>query len=201
MTISIKGTLLVKRIKQSRNGPFCVADLLTDVGEFKVKDPLLDQFDEGEYKGTFWVAEFYMAQYIDSYGRAVTEMRARLQDLQVDSERNAPRKRIEERELDPAEENPPVRVPKDDVPAAKPAINKLTGGSGKPTRKSGEQGLTDKDRALFGDEIFDALDANTSSIKLDPTISDRVRFRNQAARMVQLGYEFNSKTQTYHKTP
>ena len=42
--------LRVKRVRQSKNGPFSVADLFTDFGEFKVKDPLLEQFEEGEYE-------------------------------------------------------------------------------------------------------------------------------------------------------
>ena len=45
--ITVKNaTLRVKRIN-GRNGPFCIADLSTDFGEFKVKESLLDQFDEG----------------------------------------------------------------------------------------------------------------------------------------------------------
>ena len=54
--------LRVKRIRQSRNGAFCVADLSTDIGEFKVKDPLLDQFDEGEYQATVWISEIYLGK-------------------------------------------------------------------------------------------------------------------------------------------
>ena len=83
--IKCKGTLRIKKIRQSRNGAFCIADLSTDFGEFKVKDPLLDQFEEGEYQGTLWINEIYLSQYI-SYGKAVTELRARLHDLQIDSE-------------------------------------------------------------------------------------------------------------------
>ena len=77
--------LRIKRIRQSRNGAFCVADLITDFGEFKVKDPILEQFEEGEYEATVWISEIHLGQYI-AYGKAVTEMRARLQDLQVHTE-------------------------------------------------------------------------------------------------------------------
>ena len=55
--IKCNGTLRIKKIRQSRNGAFCIADLSTDFGEFKVKDPLLDQFEEGEYQGTLWISE------------------------------------------------------------------------------------------------------------------------------------------------
>ena len=199
MTISLNGTMLVKKFRQSRNGPFCVADLLTDVGEFKVKDPLLDQFDEGEYQGTFWVSEFYMAQYV-SFGRAVTEMRVRLQDLQVDAKRDLQPDQAEPPEPDPADEPPvPKLQRRNATQGAKPAINKLkTAGSAAVGKKKPSTSLTAEDHALFGDEIYALLQAREPTVKLDPTIGDRIRFRNQAARMGQLGYEFNAQIQTWH---
>lgn len=197
MPISLKGTLLVKKIKHSRNGPFCVADLITEIAEFKVKDQLLDQFEEGEYKGDFVVAEIFMSQYIDSYGRAVTEMRARLQDLQIENHRATPKARaVQEREPDPADERPPVRAPR--AEGAKPAINKLKPGPGSGAA-SRSAGPTAADHELFGDEIFEQLNARADQVKLDKTISDRMRFRRQAERMGQLGYEFDAKTQTYNR--
>ena len=41
MTIRINGTLVIKEIKGA-NGKFCVGDLNTPLGEFKVKEPILD---------------------------------------------------------------------------------------------------------------------------------------------------------------
>jgi len=76
-------TLKVKKIRQGRYGDFCVADLSTEIGDFKVKDPLLDQFEDGDYTGTVWISEIYLAQYI-AWGKGVTEIRARLHDLQLD---------------------------------------------------------------------------------------------------------------------
>ena len=101
--IKCQGALRIKKIRQSRNGAFCIADLATDFGEFKVKDPMLDQFEEGEYQGTVWISEIYMSQYI-SYGKAVTELRARLHDLQVDSEDRKPVRSNEHSEPDPIDE-------------------------------------------------------------------------------------------------
>ena len=105
LMIRTEGTLLVKKIKQSRNGPFCVADLVTDFGEFKVKDSLLDQFAEGEYRGMVWISEIYLAQYV-SFGRGVTELRARLHDIQVDTESSLPAKSANDSEPDPLDEPP-----------------------------------------------------------------------------------------------
>lgn len=102
--ITVKNaTLRVKRIN-GRNGPFCIADLSTDFGEFKVKESLLDQFDEGTYEATVWIDEIYMGQYV-AYGKAVTEIRARLRDVQVLTEDQRP---VSEEivEPDPLEEQP-----------------------------------------------------------------------------------------------
>ena len=44
--IKIDGILNVKSINGSR-GVFSVGDLTTPVGNFKVKDQILDQFDDG----------------------------------------------------------------------------------------------------------------------------------------------------------
>ena len=97
-------TLRVKKIRGGRNGDFCVGELFTNIGEFRVFDQLLDQFDDGDYTGTVWVERIFLKQYI-YYGKAITEIRAALHDVQLDG--------IEERpaethlvEADPADEEP-----------------------------------------------------------------------------------------------
>lgn len=119
--IRLQGSLLVRKIK-GRNGPFCVADLVTDVGEFKVKDALLDQFDEGTYQGEFFVSEFFLASYT-TFGRAVTEIRVRLADLHIGDSTELPAQaRRDPVEPDPAEEeplHPPRRA--DDADTGRPA--------------------------------------------------------------------------------
>ncbi|MCR6481051.1 DUF3275 family protein [Variovorax sp. ZS18.2.2] len=109
-------TLRVKKIRQSRNGAFCVADLSTGIGEFKVKDTILDQFDEGEYQATVWISEVFLAQYI-AYGKAVTEIRARLHDLQVNASAQLEPTHQEQAEPDPLDELPTTRI---DVPRVLP---------------------------------------------------------------------------------
>ena len=66
---------------------------------------MLDQFEEGEYQGTRWISEIYMSQYI-AYGKAVTELRARLHDLQIDTEDRNARSPQEPSEMDPLDEAP-----------------------------------------------------------------------------------------------
>ncbi len=101
-------TLRVKKIRGGRNGDFCVGELFTEIGEFRVFDQLLDQFDDGVYRGTAWVERIFLKQYIH-FNKSITEIRAVLHDLQIDDMEERP----EEPHLveaDPADEEP-VAVP------------------------------------------------------------------------------------------
>jgi len=198
------GTLLVKKISQSRNGPFCVADLITDFGEFKVKDPLLDQFAEGEYRGTIWISEIYLYQYV-SFGRGVTELRARLHDVQIHTEADLPPDSADPVEPDPAEELPASAPKRSSRPPSPPAKadagrderSKEQEGTSRQSNKAEQgSGPTEEDRDLFGDEIFELI-AERKPVKLDPTIGDRKRFRTQTSRMHELQYQFTAKSQTW----
>lgn len=211
--IRIDGAQLrVKRIRQSRNGAFCVADLSTDIGEFKVKDPLLDQFDEGEYQATVWISEIYLAQYV-AFGKGVTEIRARLHDLQVQAQ-GALRRAEEQVEPDPIDEREPVRAAPAAPAAPQPKRKKSEAwerfNKKKPSEASGEsspdadnkrqaehepavaQGLS----ALFDADLAQAIQ-NRAPVKLDPTV-ERSLLRRQAAELGQsLGYRFDPKQQTW----
>ena len=74
MSITIEGSLRIKRI-HGANGPFCVGDLSSEIGEFRVKDSVLDQFEEGVYSGRFAVSRIFPWSY-SANGRMVLEVRA-----------------------------------------------------------------------------------------------------------------------------
>ncbi len=76
------GSLAIREI-HGRNGPFKVGTLHTPIGEFAIKDPMLDQYDEGKYQGEFQIESIYQGHYI-SGGRSVTEIRAKLADMLID---------------------------------------------------------------------------------------------------------------------
>lgn len=203
-------TLRIKKIRQSRNGAFCVADLSTDFGEFKVKDTILDQFEEGEYQATVWISEIFLAQYI-SYGKAVTEMRARLHELQVDSAAQLDDSRSEPTEPDPLDEE---RLAAKVAPAAaqiedeKPKPSRLDAlriklqgvgtrkGKATPADKEPEASNDASHLKLFG-EAISGLIQNREAVKLDATI-DRAVLRQQAAMMHQLDYIFDPKQQIWN---
>jgi len=217
--IRIDGAQLrVKRIRQSRNGAFCVADLSTEIGEFKVKDPLLDQFEEGEYQATVWISEIYLAQYV-AFGKGVTEIRARLHDLQVQAQ-GALRHGHEPVEPDPLDEHEPTRVapiatpettspqaiksrssdwdrfnkkPRNDGPDGKSPV----AGEKRPVAQGSAQEPTVHGlETLFGSELVETIQ-NRQPVKLDATI-ERSLLRRQAAELGQkLGYRFDPKQQIW----
>ena len=176
--------LRVRRIRQSRNGPFMVAELSTDIGEFKIKDPILEQFEEGEYVCTAWVSEIYLAPYI-SWGKAITELRAKLHDIQVLQEGGQRPEAYEPLEPDPLDEPEPVvvrAVEPAPAPAPAPAA----------TVPASDDGLDD----IYDEDVVAAIRSG-DMVKLDPSI-DRERFRKQTAGLKARGYCFNVKTQTWH---
>ena len=211
--IRIDGAQLrVKRIRQSRIGAFCVADLSTDIGEFKVKDPLLDQFDEGEYQATVWISEIYLSQYV-AFGKGVTEIRARLHDLQVQAQ-GALRRGDEQVEPDPIDEREPLRAAPAAPAAAEPKRKKSEAwerfNKKKPSDAPGEKSSDAGDSrqaehepaiahglsALFDADLVQAIQ-DRAPVKLDSTV-ERSLLRRQAAELGQaLGYSFDPKQQTW----
>ena len=188
--------LRVKRIRQSRNGAFCIADLTTDFGEFKVKESLLDQFDEGTYEATVWIDEIYMGQYV-AYGKAVTEIRARLRDVQVLTEDQRP---VTEEivEPDPLEEQPqpaPViqKPPVQEEPRDKRWDKfKKSKEEAAPVQDAEESETANN---LFDEETWSAME-RAMPVKLDASV-DRALLRQQAGMLRQRGYRFDAKQQIW----
>lgn len=189
--VALPGRLQVKWIN-GRNGEFAVGQLLTSLGEFRVKESLLDQFDEGTYEGTFWISRIFSKSY-EYRGNITIETRAVLADLQIEEESKQPAEQ-EPPELDPIDEPPPAPTPpplRIVVPPRRPPV------PSQAVRKQlpGPQDLEPEDLELFGDEIAELL-RQQGTVKLDPSI-DRARLRTQRKRLGELGYAFDSRTQTF----
>lgn len=86
--ISIEGTLAIRKIN-GRNGDFSVGELQTSIGVFAVKDTVLDQYDEGKYKGIFMVNRIAPHSYTP-FGSCttVTQVRAFLEGFNLDDMAN-----------------------------------------------------------------------------------------------------------------
>ena len=180
-----EGVLTVRWIN-GRNGEFAVGELKTSIdATFKIKDSILDQFDEGTYAGRFWISAIYPTSY-SANGRVTVEVRATLADLQIDDESEPPQETPVLSEPDPVDEAQPQAA------VALPA--KLA----KPKREKQAPPIDDQvvDEDLFGSELFELVQ-QLRALKLDPTIGDRMRFREQRDRLKQLGYSFDAKAQQW----
>ncbi|HHC72953.1 MAG TPA: DUF3275 family protein [Thiotrichales bacterium] len=177
--LKISGTLNIRTI-HGRNGPFNVGRLVTEIGEFSVKDTLLDQYEEGKYEGDFGISRIYPSYYLAG-GRLVVEVRATLETLalagidELDEDE-------EPVEPDPIEEPvSPVAPPPQPAPVADEPVE-------------GEEGDDeDPDARLFG-----SLWPIGERVKLDPTV-DRALFRRQKDRLKALGYQFKPLGQFWEK--
>ena len=209
MSITIEGSLRIKRINGA-NGPFCVGDLNSEIGEFRVKDSVLDQFEEGVYAGRFTVSRIFPWSY-SANGRMVLEVRAKLDDLEISdgSEQVIPES---PQEPDPADEpkaqSAGVAAPEAPAPAAPTGTagqteateaTEATDAESEPAQQEcAAPGTEAGDEALFGEELF-ALVAEREPVKLDPNIDDRRRFRQQRDRLKHgLDYGFIAEQQAWY---
>ncbi|RMV76080.1 MULTISPECIES: DUF3275 family protein [Pseudomonas syringae group] len=196
--ITLPGYLAIRTIN-GRNGEFNVGRLATSIGEFVIKDALLDQYLEGKYQGDFVITEIRPSYYTNG-GRLVVEIRARLDSMSLEDVANLSAdeaERLSNNETDPIDEessgnsSPPkarrtaapraVSVMSDDAPfgmAKNPSPVKVTS--------------QDSDAELFG-----TIWPIGHSVRLDTTV-DRQQLRKQCVRLGELGYELDFKQQTWN---
>lgn len=185
MSIRVRGTITIQR-KTSSRGAFNVGDLVTEIGEFEVKDSLIEEFEPGKYSGDFlikWIAP-------DSFswrGRVFVKNRATLDEILIDDADESTPSPAAPPEPDPIEQAPqvitqaqaPVELqPAQDLAATPPA-----------------SGAVSDDLVLFGEEIYRDVQAQ-AIVKLDPTV-DREQFRQQRDRLKAIGYGFDAKSQSW----
>ncbi len=118
--INIPGQLAIRTIN-GRNGEFNVGKLSTSIGEFVIKDALLDQHIEGKYRGDFAITEIRPSYYTTG-GRLVVEIRAKLDSMTLDDVDNLSdeeAERLSGNEVDPLDEVPAIQQPTA-APAAPP---------------------------------------------------------------------------------
>ena len=115
-------------------------------------------------------------------------MRARLQDIQVLQEGSQRPAEYEPLEPDPIDEPEPVVVK---APPPQPAP--------KSAEKPAEMATVEGDCTdyLYDEEILEAIKGG-QPVKLDLSV-DRTKLRQQNADLIQRGYSFDAKAQTYFR--
>ncbi|MGJ3439097.1 DUF3275 family protein [Pseudomonas sp. Je.1.5.c] len=197
--ISITGQLAIRTIS-GRLGLFNVGRLSTSIGEFTIKDALLDQYQEGKYRGDFAIKQIRPSYYSHG-GRLVVEIRAELEGMTLDDVTGLSREDEEHLSTnvpDPLEEDGPPPTPppssrrRPGAPTA-PQTNAATSeepfGMPPPAASTAD----DADAELFG-----TVWPLNETVRLDTTV-DRQRLRAQCTRLDQLGYTMDFKTQTWSR--
>lgn len=187
--IKLSGVLTIKSI-DGRNGRFCVGRLATGLGEFTVKDTLLEQYDPGKYEGDFGISRIYPYSYFANGGVRV-EIRACVESIALAGiERLTP------------EEERAVAVEPDPLDEAPGGIRPVSTEDGASQDDSATCALQGKNGGSIGGtsnpdvDLFGALWPLGDEVKLDPTV-DRALFRSQHDRLRALGYRFQAVGQIW----
>ena len=192
--ITINGVLTVKQISGA-NGKFCTGDLNTSIGEFKVKESILDQFEEGRYEGEFVIERFYLASYVWR-GKSTTDIRAKVTDIRLDV--------ADEGEVDNTVPEPdPVNEGVVAESTGHNATNLEAVNTTEPKTVVADSFKLTNDAVIdyenlvpiVGVELIYQL-ANNLPVKLDPTV-DRALFRQQRDVLKEHGYMFDAITQSW----
>jgi len=193
MSIVVSGSLTIREIF-GRHGAFKVGRLLTQLGEFSVKDALLDQYDPGTYEGNFGIGRIYPSYYVAG-GRIVVEVRASIENMVLSGIDDQLPEEPAFTEPDPMDTEP---VHTDDCPTLDDH-SKLSGSKADDFNDDSQdaddpESELDSDTALFG-----SLMPLADSVKLDPTVK-RTVLRVQCDRLKALGYKFQPANQTWCKS-
>ena len=178
--IKISGALNIRTI-HGRNGDFNVGRLITEIGEFAVKDALIEEYEEGRYEGDFGITGIYPAHYIAG-GRLVVEIRARLETISLSGiDDLTPEDAAAAVEPDPIDEEAKAAPPASPDTQAQP--EPIASAESTPTALEPEDPEADL-KQLFGE-----LWPIGARVKLDPTVG-RALFRRQKDTLKQMGYRF-----------
>ncbi|TFW43132.1 DUF3275 family protein [Pseudomonas fluorescens] len=187
--INIPGQLAIRTIS-GRNGDFNVGRLSTSIGDFVIKDALLDQYGEGKYHGDFLITEI-RPSYYSSAGRLVVEIRAKLDSMSLNDVDNLTAEdaaRLSPNEPDPLDEEAPAK--------AQPGTNPPTA-SAEPDDAPFGMTPSDSTNDLEADSaLFGTIWPLGDTVRLDTTV-DRKQLRQQCNRLTELGYVHNFKLQVW----
>ena len=209
--ITVTGHLTLRTIR-GRNGPFNVGRLVTPIGKFAVKDAELEQYPEGKYDGEFVIRYIFPKSYPVGDGMRF-EIPANLAGMTlngIDKLSRDEARSFATQEVDPLDEElgaQPASTPAKPAKASRPAKPASVQASADPLIDTTPFGVDapppaaaaapgsteDGDAALFG-----LLWPLGESVKLDSTI-DRRTLRAQIARLGELGYALDFKTQEWSR--
>lgn len=201
--LKLSGILAIRSIKGAR-GDFNVGRLVTEIGEFAVKDPLIEEYEEGRYEGEFGISGIFPSTYFTN-GRTVVEIRARLGSIALKGiEQLTDEDTLPVVEHDPIEEAPKPIVAEAPLEIAnlEPAVHGAVVDA-IPPADAPIPVMSIEEEIIFRNEqeyrrLFGTLWPLQSKVKLDPTV-DRQAFRAQRDALKDLGFKFQPLGQLWVK--
>lgn len=201
--LKLSGILAIRSVKGAR-GDFNVGRLVTEIGEFAVKDPLIEEYEEGRYEGEFSISSIFPSTYFTN-GRTVVEIRARLGSIALKGiEQLTDEDTLPVVEHDPIEEVPKPVVAEAQLEIAdlEPAVHSA-GIEAIPPAGAPIPVMSIEEEIIFRNEqeyrrLFGTLWPLQSKVKLDPTV-DRQAFRAQRDALKDLGFKFQPLGQLWVK--
>lgn len=178
--ISVPGKINIRTIA-GRLGAFNVGTLDCSIGSFTVKDPTIDEFEEGIYEGDFVIERIKPNSYF-SGGRMVVEVRATLSAIMISKNAIPAPAEHESLEQDPLLEDCNNNPPMPENPAPIPF----------EIDSKGEV----EEAALIN--LFGAIWPLGSVVKLDPVVG-RVLLRKQIDYLKQSGYKYDVSNTLWKK--
>jgi hypothetical protein len=199
--ILLDGTI-TNKIINGVNGDFSVGTFQTDIGKFKIRSALLDQFEEGEYSVRVAVNKFDLNSYFSKRnGIIITEIEAHIDTLELIEGDIKP---VQQESIEPDasidnESSKPeaIKVEPDSGKSVKPTPGKIV-----LSNKKKPKSKVDKNKEAQSDngelkKLFGHLWPLGDSIKQDLT-TPRTIIIQQVAHL-RKNYDFDTKTQIWTK--
>ncbi len=186
---------ITNKVINGVNGDFSVGNLKTEIGQFKIRSTLLDQYDEGEYRVRVAINHLDLNSYMSkTNGITITEIVADIDHIElIDGQTKA----VNTEQIEPdasvdSSEDKPAKVDKPKTVKTTPKKSSVK----KPTATHEKDVTTSEDASELA-ELFGHLWPLGSVVKLDSTLP-RPLFIRQKDHLKSVGYRFDGTDQTWH---
>lgn len=189
---------ITNKVINGKNGEFSVGNLTTEIGQFKIRNQLLDQFDEGEYRVRVSIRHLDLNSYmLKRNGITITEIEAHIDHIEVI---DADIKMIESESVEPdasIEHEKTTRNPADPELEINADTDKSDVDKPIQTDETLEELTAESDQSELK-KLFGILWPLGDVVQLDST-TPRTQFIRQKDYLKANGYKFHSPDQTWHR--
>lgn len=186
MSFTIPGKLNIIE-KNGRKGVFTVAELITDVGTFDLKNRILEQFQAGTYDGVFVITRIFTMSVTWKSGtwtKLCADLDWECLRILAQSEEPLPSPVAEIVAEATQEETAEVQAAAPEAPH--------------PTHNQAAVQPGMEDALVSEMEMLEQLIQEGKQVKLDSTLDDRNLFRQLRDRLKEAGYRFNGADQSWY---